>query len=277
MRAELPAGVLVGLGQSTVVLQTMTTGPDGRWTFSGAVVGQFYEVLFAKSAYSFNPPSLIFPINQVTQDMGDVFGTKGNSIDASDFFVTQHYNDFLSRTPDSSGLAFWTNNIEACLFSLPCRAVKRVDTSAAFFLSIEFQETGYLVERIYKASYGDAIFTSTFPSTHMISAPVVRINEFLPDLREIGQGVVVNQGNWQEQLESNKQAFVAEFVQRSKFTTAFPSTMTAAEFVNRLNANAGNPLSSQEANQLISDLSRPRDDARSGAPDYCPAPEPGQR
>ena len=42
------AGVLVGLGQSTVVLQTMTTGADGRWTFNGAVVGQFYEVLFAK-------------------------------------------------------------------------------------------------------------------------------------------------------------------------------------------------------------------------------------
>jgi hypothetical protein len=34
--------------------------------------------------------------------------------------------------------------------------------SAAFFLSIEFQDTGYLVERIYKAAYGDANGSSTY-------------------------------------------------------------------------------------------------------------------
>jgi len=35
--------------------------------------------------------------------------------------------------------------------------VKRINVSAAFYLSIEFQETGYLVERIYKTAFGDAI------------------------------------------------------------------------------------------------------------------------
>jgi hypothetical protein len=31
--------------------------------------------------------------------------------------------------------------------------------------------------------------------------------------------------------------------QRSRFTTALPTSMTAAQFVDTLNANAGNPLS----------------------------------
>ncbi len=85
--------------------------------------------------------------------------------------------------------------------------------------------------------------------------PIVRFNEFLPDTQEIGQGVIVNQGNWQQQLENNKQAFCTEFVQRSRFTTAFPNSMTPAQFVDKLNANAGNPLSQSERDQLVTDLS----------------------
>lgn len=251
------AGVLVGLAQSTVVLQTMTTGPDGRWTFDSAVVGQFYSVLFAKPAYSFSPPSLIFPMNQVNQDMGDVFANKvnGNPIDASDFFVTQHYSDFLGRAPDSSGLTFWTNNIEICFLLNSCRAVKRINVSAAFYLSIEFQQTGYLVERIYKAAYGDAVGTSTFGGTHQLPVPSVRLNEFLPDTQQIGNGVVVNQTGWEMVLENNKQAFTADFVLRPRFTTAYPTSLTAAQFVDTLNANAGSPLSPSERDQLVSDLS----------------------
>ena len=35
-----------------------------------------------------------------------------NPIDTVDFFVRQHYLDFLSREPDAAGLAFWTGEIE---------------------------------------------------------------------------------------------------------------------------------------------------------------------
>jgi hypothetical protein len=35
------------------------------------------------------------------------------------------------------------------------KSTKRVNVSAAFFLSIEFQETGYLVYRMYKTDCGD--------------------------------------------------------------------------------------------------------------------------
>jgi len=250
------AGVLVGLGQNGVVLQQMTTGADGRWSFNSAFVGQSYNVLFVRSGYSFNPPSLIFPVNQTMQDMGDVAAIKGNSIDASDFFVTKHYDDFLGRVPDAGGLSFWINNIEGCAFSLPCREVKRIDTSAAFFLSIEFQETGYLVYRAYKVAYGDA-FDPTIPTPGSPSGfpvPIIRRAEFLADTPLISQGVQVGVGNWQQQLETNKQAFMLDFVGRTRFTTAYPSTMTADEFVTKLDQNAGGVLSTFEKSLLISVL-----------------------
>jgi hypothetical protein len=178
-----------------------------------------------------------------------------NPVDAAEFFVRQHYLDFLNREADQSGLNFWVNQITSCGSDQSCIDAKRINVSAAFFLSIEFQDTGYLVERIYKAAYGSASGGSTFGGAHQLPVPIIRLNEFLPDTQEIGQGVVVGQGNWQQQIESNKQAFTAEFVQRTRFTTAFPNTMTAAQFVDTLNTNAGNPLSSAERDQLVSDLS----------------------
>ena len=78
-----------------------------------------------------------------------------NPIDCADFFVNQHYLDFLSREPDDAGLAFWTNEITSCGADAQCVEVKRINVSAAFFFSIEFQETGYLAYRFYKAAFGD--------------------------------------------------------------------------------------------------------------------------
>src|SRR5205807_3062179 len=65
-----------------------------------------------------------------------------NPIDTADFFVRQHYLDFLNRQADSSGLGFWINNINGCTPQPSCIDVQRINTSAAFFLSIEFQQTG---------------------------------------------------------------------------------------------------------------------------------------
>ena len=155
-----------------------------------------------------------------------------NPIDTTDFFVRQQYLDFLNRQADASGLTFWKNNVDSCSPQPSCIEPQRTNTSAAFFLSIEFQQTGYLVYKIYKASFGNL----TTPA----NAPVpIRLNEFIPDTQEIGNGVIVNQGDWQQQLEINKQAFTLEFVQRSRFTSAFLTTMTPTAFVNQLFDNAG--------------------------------------
>jgi hypothetical protein len=178
-----------------------------------------------------------------------------NPIDDPAILVGEHYHDFLNRQSDSDGQTFWTNQIASCGNDTRCVEVKRIDVSASFFLSIEFKETGYLVERIYKSAYGDAAGTSTLNGTHQLSVPIVRIDEFLADTQEIGQGVVVLQTGWEQKLAQNKQAFMTEFVGRDRFNAAFPSSMSAAAFVDTLNANAGNPLSKSERDQLVSDLS----------------------
>ena len=43
----------------------------------------------------------------------------------------------------------------ACGINAQCAEARKINVSAAFFLSIEFQETGYLVYRTYKAAYGN--------------------------------------------------------------------------------------------------------------------------
>jgi hypothetical protein len=164
-------------------------------------------------------------------------------------FVRVHYHDFLNREADQSGLDFWTGQMTNC--GAADLTVCRVNVSGAFFLSIEFQQTGYLVERMYKTAYGDTTGTSTLGGSHQLAVPIVRFNEFLKDTQRIGQGVVVLQPGWEQALENNKQAYALEFVATSRFITTFPTTMTPAQFVDRLNQNAGNVLSASEQTTAI--------------------------
>jgi hypothetical protein len=172
-------------------------------------------------------------------------------IDDARNFVRQHYHDFLNREPDQSGWDFWTNQIASCGSDAQCTDVRRTNVSAAFFLSIEFQQTGYLVERFYKVAYGDASGHSTFGNPHNLGVPIVRANEFLLDTQRIGRGVVVLQPGWEQALENNKQAYALEFVRTTRFTTALPTTLTPSEFADRLNQNSGGPLTLSERQAVI--------------------------
>ena len=160
--------------------------------------------------------------------------SSGNPSDDSTKFVTQNYRDFLNREPDAAGLAFWVNEIESCGANAQCREVKRVNVSAAFFLSIEAQETSYIVHRTYKTAFGD----TTSPNVSG-TVPIVRLDEFLADSREIGADVRVGIGNWQDQLEANKVAYFQDFVTRARFANTVQSFLTPAQFVDALFANAG--------------------------------------
>ena len=195
----------------------------------------------------------------VSDDTADAASPVRDDAFDTEFFVRQHYHDFLSREPDAPGLAFWKNEIDSCA-DARCREVKKINVSAAFFLSIEFQNTGYLVERTYKAAYGDAT-SPNVPGT----VPVVRLREFVPDSQRIGQGVQVGVGDWQGQLEANKQAYMLEFVQRRRFLDAYPLSLTAAQFVDKLNQNSGGVLSQSERNQAVANLAASADQTRGRA------------
>jgi CSLREA domain-containing protein/uncharacterized repeat protein (TIGR01451 family) len=194
---------------------------------------------------SFQQPSDANAVLTIVDD--DTAPPTTNINDNSDAFVRQHYHDFLNREADASGLAFWINEIESCGTDANCRTVKRVNVSAAFFLSIEFQNTGYFVERIYKAGFGD-INPPTVPVP-------VRFTNFMRDSQDIRAGVVVGSGNWQALLDANKKAFALAFVQRPAFLNRYPSQTSADAFVDSLNTNAGMVLSSSERSQLIATLS----------------------
>jgi hypothetical protein len=181
-----------------------------------------------------------------------------NPADDSAKFVTQHYRDFLNREPDAEGLAFWTNEIEQCGADAGCREVKRIHVSAAFFLSIEAQETSYLVYRAFKAAYGDA----TSPGVAG-TVPVIRLNELLSDARQIGAGIIVSQNDWQARLAANKAAYMLDFVGRPRFRAAYPLAMTAGQFVDTLATHAGLTLTQTERDGLVNTLGQiPSDAAR---------------
>lgn len=159
---------------------------------------------------------------QITDDLAE---PSTNAIDDSTIFVGQHYHDFLNRQSDPTGLAFWVNQIEGCGADAQCREVKRINVSAAFFLSIEFQQTGYFVIRAYKSGLGS---TSGNPA----------YRPFLRDTQEVGRGVIVGTPGADALLEANKQAFAIAFVQRADFQVAH-GAQNADQYVDSLFANAG--------------------------------------
>jgi len=171
--------------------------------------------------------------------------------DSTDYFVHQHYADFLAREPDAGGFDFWASQIASCGANPQCVEVKRINTSASFYLSIEFGQTAYLIERLYKTAYGDFSGASNDGGAHQLAVPIVRLNELLMDTEQINHDVVVLRAGWERVLETNKQSFVAQFVQRSRFVAAFPPSTTPTAFVDMLNQNAGNVLSPAERATMI--------------------------
>ncbi len=166
----------------------------------------------------------------VTIQDNDFSPPQGNPADGASFFVRQHYVDFLNRSPDSAGLNFWVNQITSCGSDTQCVEIRRINVSAAFFLSIEFQETGYLVYKANQAAFN--------------SGEHLEIRDFLSDTQELGRGVIIGQQGADAQLEVNKQNFFLDFVKRRGFLApgAYPATLTAAQFVDQLSGNTFDPL-----------------------------------
>jgi len=168
-----------------------------------------------------------------------------NIVDISSAYVRQHYNDFLNRMPDAGGETFWTNNVESCGTSVQCREVRRIDTSASFFLSTEFQSTGFLVYRLYKAS---------LPETAQRPRAMPRYREFIRDTQQISQGVIVGNSGWEQTLESNIVNFTNEFVYRPEFLAAYPPSLSAPAYVDKLQVQAGYVLTFDEYFHLANGL-----------------------
>jgi uncharacterized protein (TIGR03118 family) len=165
----------------------------------------------------------------LTINDNDTGVSASNPIDDTNFFVRQQYFDFLNREPDPLGLNFWINNIDSCGANAQCREVRRIDTSAAFFLSIEFQRTGLLSYLANRAAFGSSASGSPAP---------VLYGQFEKDTQQLQKDLIFGSATFDAQLEANKQAYFNDFVARPEFVTKYPSTLTNAQYVDNLLASA---------------------------------------
>ncbi|HEX8136911.1 MAG TPA: PQQ-dependent sugar dehydrogenase, partial [Pyrinomonadaceae bacterium] len=78
----------------------------------------------------------------ITDNGNDAAGA-ANPIDGTNFFVTQHYMDFLNRLPEPAGFANWTSTINNC--PQGNTSCDRLAVSSGIYLSPEFRDRGYFV------------------------------------------------------------------------------------------------------------------------------------
>jgi len=166
---------------------------------------------------------------EITILENDVSPSTSNPIDTASFFVRQHYLDFLNREPDAAGQAFWTNQITSCGSDAACIDNKRVNVSGAFFLSQEFQRTGYLAYLTHRTAFGATTATTPTP---------VLYGNFQRDTQALQLGFVFGAPGADAVLEANKVAYFNQFVTRPEFVAKYPSTLTNAQYVDALLASA---------------------------------------
>jgi hypothetical protein len=168
-----------------------------------------------------------------------------NANDDTEAFVRQQYRDFLNREADPAGLAFWTGEINNCTPKPQCTELKRVFTSAAFFLSIEFQTTGNLVRNMY-------VLALDRPATDNMPA----FEEFQRDTQAMQRGLIVDPTNnaWETVLSNNRNAFLKDFVTRAEFIGLYPTADPPAQYVDKLYLHAGIIPSADERAKAIAEF-----------------------
>jgi uncharacterized repeat protein (TIGR01451 family) len=147
--------------------------------------------------------------------------TGANPIDSVAFFVRQHYIDFLGREPDPAGYAGWQAILNGCPASgkdANGNYCDRIEVSAGFFRSPEFQDRGYLIYRFYSAVGRIPLY-----------------DEFMPDFAKVSGFLSA------QQLEENKVAFVNEFMTRSDFQTKYGALTDPTAYVDALLQTVGLP------------------------------------
>ena len=232
------AGAVVNL-TGTQNRKTITDA-NGQYRFDGVETSGFYVVKPSRANYSFSPAEKSFTqIGNQTEAAftGSVVGSSADPLDTPEYFVRQHYLDFLGREPDEAGFNFWSDQILACGADTGCVERRTINVSAAYFLSIEFQQTGGLVDGLYRASFGRA----------------PKYAEFVPDRTAIAGNLVVGKGDWERELATNKQAFADAFVNRPAFQAAFAGASDTG-YVDALIANTRVSFGESEREALVNGL-----------------------
>lgn len=138
-----------------------------------------------------------------------------NPINGTDFFVRQHYIDFLGREPEPAGLIGWRDRLNNC--APGDTSCDRIEVSSAFFRSPEFQDRGLFIYRFYPTIGKIPLYDEYMPD-------VAKVSGFLSDA----------------ELEANKAAFANEWVARPAFVARYGGLSNDA-FVDALCNTVGLP------------------------------------
>jgi hypothetical protein len=229
---------------------------SGTLTFAPGEVSKTFTVLIVDDLYVEGNEVLSLNLSNPT---GMVLGSPGTAVltitdndtaspttsplDDPQFFVRQHYYDFLSRLPDEGGLAYWTARITDCGADQSCIHNRRIDVSNAFFYELEFQQTGAYVFRLYRASYGNnQPAPNPDHSKPAESAKLPSYAVFVQDRARVVAGT---------NLAQSQLALANIMVQRPEFLLRYAPSLSGAQFVDALLSNingaSGVNLNSQRA------------------------------
>jgi hypothetical protein len=235
------------------------TTSAGTITFAAGETSKTIGVLFTDDLYVEGNETINITLSNVT---GATFGSpvsatvtiinndssqpSTNPLENAQFFVRQHYYDFLNRQPDSGGLGFWSGEITNCGSDQACIRSRRVSVSNAFFYELEFQQTGAYVYRLYRAAYGNNQPSPNPDSSNQTEArKIPSYSVFVSDRARVVAG---------SNLAQAQVNLANAFVQRPEFLTVYPGGLSGPDFVDailaRINQDSGVNLSSQR-NALI--------------------------
>jgi subtilisin family serine protease len=149
--------------------------------------------------------------------------TTPNPIFTTSFFVRQHYLDFLSREPDTSGFNAWSNLLNNCSDVNNNPSCDRLTVSQSFFQSQEFQLKGFFVFRFYKLAFNR-----------------------LPDYTEIIPDMSSVTGSTSAEVFQKKAAFASAFAQRADFSATYDALANNAYVTTLLNRYGLNSITTPD-------------------------------
>jgi len=144
----------------------------------------------------------------LTIDPG-VNSAAANPADDSQFFINQHYQDFLGREPTEVGADKWIEELGNCGLDADCARARRGDVSASF-IEDEFLESWSFIYRVYKVALGRRPTISEFNQERLLIASD-------PEARE-----------------NTKLAFTKAFVVRPEFLKKYGTSLRADKFLDQL-------------------------------------------
>ncbi len=215
-------------GEARAALQTLlqAAGARAELTFSGLPVGAGRRNSIDRNENNvLNGDEALIP----------------NALDTAQFFVWQHYLDFLNREPDQSGLDYWTRQVTQCGTDALCLHNKRIDVSNAFFFELEYQQTAAYVFRLYRAAYGnDQPSPNPDNSNQTEARKLPSYAAFFPDRAQVVGG---------SSLAQSQMDLANAFVQRPEFLNRYAASLTLDQFVDALLVNIRNGSGADLASQ----------------------------